>query len=77
MDIKERCREVEQIAETTFGKRYADQQEQIVDAEAFVIDLLAGLRHFCDGHDLDFGKLDRLAYQRYLEQVGEERSRPA
>ena len=67
--------EVEQIARMSFKQKHADGQGQIVDAEAFVIELLASVRHFYDGRSLDFGKLDRLAYRHYLEQVGEERRR--
>jgi hypothetical protein len=75
MTIEQRRKEVEQIARTSFRKRFLDGQGQIVDAEAFVIELLASVRRFCDGRSLDFGKLDRLAYRHYLEEVGEERRR--
>ena len=35
-----------------------------------IVDLLADLRHLCDGLGLDFGDLDRLAYQHYaVERV--------
>lgn len=39
-----------------------------IGCDEFVIDLLADLRHYCDGHSLDFGKLDRHAYGLYIEE---------
>src|SRR5579859_3515036 len=35
-------------------------------ADEFVVDFLTHLRHFCDERNLDFGSLDRRAYQLYL-----------
>ena len=71
--IEDRCRQIEEIASTPFGEQYADGEGRIVEAEAFVIDLLADLRHFCDGRGLDFGRLDPVAYQHYSEETREER----
>jgi hypothetical protein len=75
MTIEQRRKEVEQIARTSFRKKFLDGQGQIVDAESFVIELLTSVRHFCDGRSLDFGKVDRLAYRHYLDQLGEGRRR--
>lgn len=36
--------------------------------ETAVIELLADLRHLCDGRQWDFSDLDRKGYQRYLEE---------
>lgn len=33
-----------------------------------VTDMLTDLRHLCDQEALDFGKLDRLAYEHYLRE---------
>ena len=73
--VSDRCGQVEQIAGTLFGEQYADASGQIVDAEALVIDVLANLRHFCDSRDLDFGKLDRVAYDHYCAEKAEERTK--
>jgi hypothetical protein len=75
--VEQRRREVEQIARMLSRRRHADRQGRIADGESFVIDLLAGIRHFCDGRGLDFGQVDRLAYGRYLKELGEERARQA
>jgi hypothetical protein len=53
-----------------FGSN-VDADEQ----DAAVIDLLANLRHYCDHHQFDFAKLDRLAYQHYIAEVQEARCR--
>ena len=73
--IKDRCRQIEEIASTRFGEQYADASGHIVDTEALVIDVLANLRHFCDSRGLDFGKLDRVAYGHYLTEKAEERAK--
>ena len=73
--IKDRCRQIEEIASTQFGEQYAHASGQIVDADALVIDVLANLRHFCDSRHLDFGKLDRTAYDHYLIEKAEERAK--
>ncbi len=75
MDREEKRKEIEQLGRTPFGRHYADAHGRIVSDAIFVIDLLTGLRHFCDGHWLDFSALDRMAYGRYLEDLGERRSR--
>ena len=69
--IQDRCEQIEQIASTRFGEQYTDPGGQLVDADALVIDLLANLRHFCDSRDLDFGKLDRVAYDHYSTEKAE------
>lgn len=33
-----------------------------------VTDMLADLRHLCDQEELDFAKLDKLAYEHYLRE---------
>lgn len=33
-----------------------------------VTDVLTDLRHLCDQEELDFGKLDKLAYEHYLRE---------
>ena len=38
------------------------------DWAATASDALADLRHLCDKHDLDFGNLDRIAYDNYLAE---------
>lgn len=38
------------------------------DPEAAIADLLADLRHHCDGLRLDFAELDRAAYRHYAEE---------
>lgn len=38
-------------------------------AETVIGDLLADLRHLCDGLDLDFGSIDGQAYRRYNEEI--------
>ena len=73
--IKDRCRQIEEIASTPSGEQHADLSGQIVNAEALVIDVLANLRHFCDSRDLDFGKLDRAAYDHYCAEKAEERAK--
>lgn len=35
-------------------------------APGFIVQLLCDVRHLCDVHSLDFGEVDRDAYQRYL-----------
>ena len=72
--IRDRRRQIEQIASTAFGEQYTDGSGQIVEAEALVIDVLADLRHFCDGRALDFGKLDKAAYDHYCTEKAEERA---
>ena len=69
--IQDRCEQIEQIASTQFGEQYTDPGGQLVDADCLVIDLLANLRHFCDSCDLDFGKLDRVAYRHYSAEKAE------
>ena len=36
--------------------------------DEFVVHLLTHLRHFCDEQNLNFGLLDRRAYQHYLDE---------
>ena len=72
--IRDRRRRIEQIASTPFGEQYTDGSGQIVEAEALVIDVLADLRHFCDGRGLDFGMLDKTAYDHYCTEKAEERA---
>ena len=43
------------------------------DANPAVIDILCDLRHFCDANKLTFADCDRIAYQHYLVELGEER----
>jgi len=38
-------------------------------ADELVIDLLTDLRHYCDSERLDFGKLDKVAYKHYCEEL--------
>lgn len=73
--VSDRCGQVEQIAGTPFGEQYADQNGQIVDAEAMVIDLLANLRHFCDSRSLSYVELDSAAHAHYLSEKAQERTR--
>jgi len=68
-----RVAEVEQIASTPFGEQYVGAGGRIEDAQAFVTDLLANLRHFCDSRELDFGALDKTAHQHYLCELQEAR----
>lgn len=37
-------------------------------APGFIVQLLSDVRHLCDAHALDFGEIDREAYQRYLQE---------
>ena len=74
--IRDRCRQIEELASIRFGEQYADASGRIVDVEALVIDLLANLRHFCDSRGLDFGQLDRTAHDHYLTEKAEERIKP-
>ena len=41
-----------------------------------LIDLLADIRHWCDRHGEDFARLDRLAYDHYLTELHDERTKP-
>jgi hypothetical protein len=51
--------------------------EEIDDPEQCITDMLADLRHLSDFLGLDFGKIDRVAYNRYLEEKnGAPRSAP-
>lgn len=43
--------------------------------EECISDLLADLRHLCDKSGYDFAKRDRVAYENYLAELGEERER--
>ena len=36
--------------------------------EEVLTDLLVDLRHWCDAHELDFAKADRVAYLDYLAE---------
>jgi hypothetical protein len=54
-----RCLVVEQV------KRESAAEDSCED---FVTDLLIDLRHYCDRHALDFGRIDRCAYQHYLQE---------
>lgn len=45
--------------------------------EQFVVDLLADVRHYCDAHTADFGKLDRTAYQQYIKERHSPEEPPA
>ncbi len=38
------------------------------DPEDAITDMLADLRHLCDGLNLDFAQLDRKAYKYYIEE---------
>lgn len=38
------------------------------DRDCNLIDLLANIRHYCDDNGLEFGHLDRIAYEHYLEE---------
>lgn len=38
-------------------------------AEEFATKLLVLVRHFCDAHHLGFAIRDRVAYQRYAEEI--------
>ena len=39
-----------------------------------LIDLLTNLRHACDMHGFDFGKLDKMAYNHYLAEFGADKN---
>jgi hypothetical protein len=42
------------------------------DTEAgCLIDILADARHWCDRHNMDYARFDRLAYQHYLAERAE------
>ena len=41
-----------------------------------VTELLADIRHYCDVHSLDYGKLDSHGYQQYLEDKAVNAGRP-
>jgi hypothetical protein len=42
---------------------------------ACLIDFLADARHWCDRSGEDYAALDRLAYDHYLTEIHEERSK--
>jgi hypothetical protein len=67
--IETRRSRIEQIATTRSGRQYADDEGRIVESEAFVVDLLTDLRHFCDGRGLDFERLDRAAEQHHAAEA--------
>lgn len=65
-----------------YGAAITGRQMKIMDVcwtfygdtpETDITDLLADIRHFCDANGLDFANLDRMAYQHYLAELGEER----
>ncbi len=39
------------------------------DLHTNIVDLLSDLRHLCGLHGLDFGNLDRVAYQHYCAEI--------
>ncbi len=41
-----------------------------------LIDFLADARHWCHRNGEDFAALDRLAYNHYLTEIHDERSKP-
>lgn len=51
-------------------ERYCE--EQGTETEATIRDVLTDLRHLCDVHDLDFGEIDRRAYEGYCEECSPE-----
>ena len=56
-------------------KRYCRGEYDDESPETFAVDLLADIRHFCDKHQLEFHKLNKLAYGHYTAEVVGERSR--
>ena len=51
----------------TAVQAYNDNQD---DPEAMAADFLADLRHFCDLHSLDFGKVDQRGRAAYVDEIG-------
>jgi hypothetical protein len=58
------------------AKAIALYGDRDLDPASQLIDLLADMRHWCDRHGEDFASLDRLAYNHYLTELHDERTKP-
>lgn len=45
-----------------------DAALEITEPENLVAEILTDVRHYCDANDLDFGHIDRQAYDTYLHE---------
>lgn len=53
------------------GAYKSSYPDDLGNPENFVANVLTDLRHFCDTHELNFGHIDRQAYEAYLRDFAD------